>query len=270
MAHYIYVYGLVPAEEVACAPVSVFAGIEPQQVTYTIEAAGIVACVCRVDATDFSPGEIERKMHNPLWLEQKALHHHDTISLIHQSFTVIPMSFCTLFSQEEALTELLHVQAGKLHERFASLKGMQEWNIKVYHDSKTCESTIETSHPEVLRLRQEIDSMPVGKQFLMKKRLAQLISQAAEDEKEKSLQVIHQRLQEHSQKALMRQNWGKELTGRSDEMIANFDYLVPSHQVAVFIEEVDRQAESRGRGLTIEATGPWPPYHFATLHKEDL
>ena len=51
--------------------------------------------------------------------------------------------------------------------------------------------------------------------------------------------------------------------GRTEEMVFNAAFLLPSSAQAGWLEtvrNVDRDA--RSKGLVLEVSGPWPPYHF--------
>jgi len=70
---------------------------------------------------------------------------------------------------------------------------------------------------------------------------------------------LHAELSDRSSAAVLLRPQDRRLSGRDREMIFNGAYLVRRADAAGFAHRV----ESFGRGLELEVTGPWPPYHFA-------
>lgn len=56
----------------------------------------------------------------------------------------------------------------------------------------------------------------------------------------------------------------KDFTGIEEEMILNSFYLIEELKLNQFQKKVEELKEKHNsRGIIIEMTGPWPPYHFA-------
>ena len=54
-----------------------------------------------------------------------------------------------------------------------------------------------------------------------------------------------------------------DLTGRSEEMVFNAAFLLPRSAQEGWLEAIDRvRQDVQGKGLLLELSGPWPPYHF--------
>jgi hypothetical protein len=80
---------------------------------------------------------------------------------------------------------------------------------------------------------------------------------------QQTLQTVEQRLSAKAEEYLRIRTLPGELTGRSEEMVFNAAFLLPSASQASWsaIVESVRQ-EVSGKGLLLELSGPWPPYHF--------
>ena len=59
-------------------------------------------------------------------------HHHQRIVELQQEFTVVPMSFCTLFASEASLERTLGEKQEEVLALFSELAGHHEWSVKVY------------------------------------------------------------------------------------------------------------------------------------------
>jgi hypothetical protein len=80
----------------------------------------------------------------------------------------------------------------------------------------------------------------------------------------------HERLLELSIAGTVSRPHTRELTGRSEEMFLNAAYLVPADD-----ESLREEVAALGRAyaplaLTLDVTGPWPPYSFVgSANRED-
>jgi Gas vesicle synthesis protein GvpL/GvpF. len=58
--------------------------------------------------------------------------------------------------------------------------------------------------------------------------------------------------------------------GREADVVFNWAFLVPSANVEAFRAEVERaEQDHEATGLTLDLTGPWPPYNFRPSLEEE-
>lgn len=267
---FLYMYGVILAEELQSLEVPSIMGIDQKTVTLKI-FKNLAAVITPVNAQNFSQEQIALQLKDADSLKEKAFHHHEVISIIHQHFTVLPMSFCTIFQNERNLESLLADQYGVIYQKLLTLKDKQEWNLKVFCNNEKALSFVLQHNKAVLDLRTKLASMPKGKQFLMKKKLDHLISSQLEVEQSNWWSEIQQQLTSVVSEVNLRKNWGKEVTERKDEMIVNCDFLIEQNVSQLFMNkvvEIERLFDSFG--CTFQVTGPWPPYHFSKTTKEIL
>lgn len=261
--HYIYLYGVILTEELEKTEVPSFIGIDQKNV-HVIKVKELAAVVTPVDPHNFSQQQIDLQLKDSEWLKDKAFHHHECISVIHSQFTILPMSFCTIFQREENLKSLLTEQFDVILHKLNTLKNKQEMNVKIYCNSEQAFSYVLKHNPAVLELRENIATMPKGKQFIMKKKLNQLITSQLEIEQSQWWQQIEQELQLFFTGSKLRKNWGREITERSDDMIVNCDFLIDKKNTESFLKKLlDLEQKFADLGCTFQVSGPWPPYHFS-------
>jgi hypothetical protein len=264
----IYVYGLIPTKEWKMKQAPSFSGME-QEPIFMMTYHEITACICHVNEMDYSQEQIDRKLKDPVWLNEKAFHHHECISFIHKYYTVLPMSFCTLFKTAVNLEKMLSENYAVLLGKLENLYGKQEWNLKVYCDMEQLKSFVARNHLTVLEMQNNIEKMPVGKQYLMKKKLQNLIATTIENEQVSRWGILHQQFQAIASDWVLRKNWGKEITRRKDDMLGNCDYLIDREEVEAFLACIhENESIFQEYGLDFQVTGPWPPYHFAKTKVE--
>lgn len=266
--YYLYMYGVIIAEELNQSEIPSVMGIDQKGITF-IRIKDIAALITPVDTHGFSQPQIDLQLKDSEWLKEKAFHHHHLIASFNENLTVLPMPFCTIFQNEENLVSLLNEQHDVLLERLLTMQGKKEWNLKLFCLKEQAISYVLNNNPTVIELREKLLLMPKGKQFLMKKKLEQLISSEFELEQSRWWKEIIEQLEPEVSEANLRQNWGKDLTERKDEMVANCDFLVDQSKTEQFLNKID-EIEKRFTtlGCTFHVTGPWPPYHFSKMTKE--
>lgn len=267
-SHYIYIYGVIIAEELQRSEVPSIIGIDHQNITLKI-IKDIATVITPVDAHSFSQQQIDLQLKDTEWLREKAFHHHQMIAAINEHLTVIPMPFCTIFQNEENLENSLNEQHDSLLERLFAMQGKKEWNLKIFCLPEKALSNVLKNNSAVIELREKLPLMPKGKQFLMKKKLEQLILSEFDLEQSRWRKEIIEQLETLVSEANLRQNWGKDVTERKDEMIVNCDFLVDQNKTEQFLNKIE-EIEQRFKtlGCTFHVTGPWPPYHFSKMTKE--
>ncbi|MEW9668982.1 GvpL/GvpF family gas vesicle protein [Ammoniphilus sp. 3BR4] len=149
--------------------VPTFKGIS-QDDSYLITYKEITAIACRVNSEHFSQEKIDRNLKDPEWLKVMALHHHEVIERIHKRFTVLPLSFCTIFTNEENLKEMLSKNYSRFLERLNYFFDKQEWNLKVYCDVQSLRAFVIKNNPAVLEFQENLSHMSSGKQYIMREK----------------------------------------------------------------------------------------------------
>lgn len=266
--YYLYLYGITMAKEQNQLDTSSVTGIDQQSLTLK-KIKDITAVITHVDAQTFSQAQIELQLKDAEWLKEKAFHHHQLIAQINDNLTILPMPLCTIFQSEENLISVLSEQYDALLEKLLAIQGKKEWNIKLFCLREKALAYVLDNNPTITELRAKLPSMPKGKQFLMKKKLEQLISSEFELEQSQWWNEIMEHLNPIVSEAGLRQNWGKDVTERKDDMIANCDFLVDQNNTEPFLNkimEIEKKFETLG--CTFHVTGPWPPYHFSKMTKD--
>lgn len=267
---FLYLYGVILAEELEKADIPSILGIDQKIVTTKIYKQ-LAAVITSVNAQYFSQEQIDIQLKDAEWLKEKAFHHHEVISIIQQHFTVLPLSFCTIFQNNRNLESLLADQYDAIFQKLLSLKNQQEWNLKVFCNNEKALSFVLQHNKAVLDLREKLVLMPKGKQFLMKKKLENLITSELDVEQSKWWSEIQQHVTSVVSEINLRKNWGKEVTERKDEMIVNCDFLIENSKSEEFINRViELEKLFEPLGCIFQVTGPWPPYHFSKMTKEIL
>lgn len=267
MENLIYLYGLVPKEEALERSLPEVKGFDGEGNLYTIPINNTTAIVCELNANDYSQATIEDKMSNDMeWLQEKAFHHHETISSLHNNYTFIPLKFCTIYKNETNLRETIQESEYKVEESFNLLVDKEEWTLKIYSDDNKLKEQIGTNNKAIEEKRKEISDLPRGRQFFERKKIDSLVDKELEKEKDRIGESLHDKLKKYAVDNSIKKNWGKDVTGLQDDMTFNSVYLLPKEKVDDFVTEIEEAEKELGDlGFRIEATGPWPAYHFSSF-----
>lgn len=266
--NYLYVYGIIPCEEYRASGFHSLVGIDQKPANVVIHKA-FAAITTPVNPQKFSQSNIDLLSKDLEWLQENAVHHHATIEDLNRQFTILPMSFCTIFQNEAKLVSLLEDKYDQIYDKIQSLKGKKEWNLKVYCRMEISKEFVYNNNPGIMQLKEKLQSMPAGKQFLMKKKLDHQIEEELAKEHGRWQAEIQQCLKPYINDSSLRSNWGKEITGRKDDMIVNCDFLVDYNLSDEFLKAIEETENKFGeKGCSFEVTGPWPPYHFSKMGSE--
>jgi hypothetical protein len=263
----IYLYGLIPSEEVENNMLPSMMGFDGNSDLYTVPIGRVTAVVCDIDAEQHTEERIKDLINNDMeWLQEKAFHHHETVKNLSMEFTVIPLKFCTIYKNEDSLKSSIQSNEIQLMNTIDSISGKEEWNLKIYCDDQQLKQRIAENHPVIEGKKAEISTLPKGRQFFEKKKIEKMVESLLEEEKNSVSEKIHQELVKLTDKGAVKNAWNKDVTGRKEQMTWNSVYLIPREDVESFLEKIeDIQKEMQVAGWQFEPTGPWPAYHFSSV-----
>src|ERR1051326_5833892 len=92
-----------------------------------------------------------------------------------QEFTVIPMSFGTVFRSEEDVTELLRSTYQAFSDVLDKMQDKIEFGLKVLWDREQVIATLERTNEEIGRLKEEIENNAQSSTYFARVQLGRLI-----------------------------------------------------------------------------------------------
>ncbi|MBD1380169.1 GvpL/GvpF family gas vesicle protein [Metabacillus arenae] len=266
MTELLYLYGMIQSKEVEDAPLPSFKGFDNEHEGKSIQIGEITAVVSRLDPNSYSEDQIKQKVNQMEWLHEKAFHHHEILMMLNKNYTLIPTKFCTIYSSLDSLQQTIKSKKSKIIELLQSLKGKQEWNMKIYCDDNQLRDSFRKNNPKIAAKREEISELPPGRQYFEKRKLNQLIDRELEMEKNRICEQIHEELKAFCIDSSIKKTWDKDVLGRKEQMCWNSVYLLTADHLQSFMDKVRKTSHSIiDAGWKMEPTGPWPAYHFASL-----
>jgi Gas vesicle synthesis protein GvpL/GvpF len=220
---------------------------------YTVAANGLAAVVGAVSLDEFGQDALRRNLEDLDWVAQKARAHDAVITSVARSGSVIPVRMATVYLDDARVRELLTSRRGDFVATLKRLSGRAEVGVKVYADPRRlttpdkqqADGTARAGTAYLLRRRQELASREEA-------------YRAAAVEAER----IHTTLMRYAVDGKRKPPPDRSLSGRDEMTVLNGTYLIDSDAVGLFRESAAALVNSTEK-LTLEVTGPWPPYSFA-------
>jgi Mg2+ and Co2+ transporter CorA len=239
-----YVYCIIKSpRERDFGPIGIGDGNNP---VYTVHFRDLAAVVSDTPIRIYDP------------TRENVLAHEFVNETVMREFTVIPMSFGTLFRTEEDIVELLKSTYQAFDDVLEKMNDKIEFGLKVLWDREKVVATIEEENEEIRRLRDEINRNAQSSTYFARMQLGRLVEAALEDAGNQYVRDIHEALKP----AAVASRSNKPI---GDRMILNAAFLVERDREKNFddaVKDISRKYEAL---LTFKYTGPWPPYNFVNI-----
>jgi hypothetical protein len=189
---------------------------------------------------------------------ENVLAHEYVNETVMKEFTVIPMSFGTVFRSEDDVTELLRSTYQAFSDVLDKMQDKIEFGLKVLWDREKVISNIERDNDEIRRLKDEISRHTTTSTYFARMQLGRLVESALEEMSSRYVADIHEALKP----AAVASRSNKPI---GDRMILNAAFLVDRAQEQAFDERVKETSRKYEDVLSFKYSGPWPPYNFVNI-----
>jgi hypothetical protein len=237
-----YVYCIIHSEEdLSFGRAGI--GVEPAEI-HTVKYRDIAA------VTSDTPLEV----YDPT--RENVLAHERVNELVMQRFTVIPMSFGTVFRTEDDIVELLRSAYDAFKDVLIKMQGKLEFGLKVLWEPDLIIQDIEKDDENLRLLRQEIGSQR-GSTYFARMQYGRLVDSLLQERSEELATAIMVGLADVSVASRANKPIG-------EKMILNAAFLVAREREEAFDQKV-KEVAARHEHLNFKYTGPWPPYNFVNI-----
>jgi Gas vesicle synthesis protein GvpL/GvpF len=255
-----YVYGVVPASQLAADAFVTTKGVHPSGDIVLIADDDLAAITSDVPLTEFGEAAIAENLHDEAWLEEKVRAHEAVLEAALGRAPLVPFRFGTIYRSDEHVRNMLRENAG-LAEALERLRGTFELGVKAFLDVEQFE-----------RARggdQEPEGASSGRAYLLQKQRARRLAEDSAAFAAECAAVSHERLAAAAEDARANPRQRPEVSGREGEMILNGAYLVRAEGEGAFRQALAALEDSyAAEGVRYELTGPWPAYNFVVLEPE--
>jgi hypothetical protein len=189
---------------------------------------------------------------------ENVLAHEFVNETVMREFTVIPMSFGTVFRSEEDVGQLLRSTYEAFTDVLEKMKDKIEFGVQIRWDRDRVVESIEHDNDEIRKLKDEITRNASSSTYFARMQLGRLIEGALEESASRYVATVHEELKRVS--VASRSN---KVIG--DRMIMNAAFLVNRSGEKAFDEAVKELSRRFEHLLAFKYTGPWPPYNFVNI-----
>ena len=239
-----YVYGIISANNSVSFGKIGIGGMGER--VYAVTHGDISAVVSKTAVFIFDP------------TRENALAHEHVIETVMKQYTVIPMSFGTVFRTDDDIREVLKSIYPSLKDVLKQMEGKVEFGLKVTWDRDQVIEELKNEHDDIHRFHQEITRKHLQSTYLARMQLGRMIDKAMA---ERSAQYVRE-IYEGLRNACVASRDNKPI---GDKMILNAAFLIQRDREREFDTAVNRIAGKYGTRLNFKYTGPWPPYNFVNI-----
>ncbi|MBL1100251.1 GvpL/GvpF family gas vesicle protein [Streptomyces coffeae] len=223
-----------------------------------VVGSGLAAVVGSVPLSDFAEEALRDHLEDLRWLERTARAHHRVINESAHHGQVVPLRFATLYHDDDRVRAMLDERRDDLMDTLGRVEGRTEWGVKAYVDpgafaAAPAEDTGGGDRP--------------GTAYLMRRRAQRQERDTAHDRAAARAEEIHTALAAPAVATAAHPPQDTALAAYEGWMVLNNSYLVPDNATDDFTAIVDALRE-RYPDITLELSGPWPPYSFTAPPEE--
>jgi hypothetical protein len=236
-------------------------GVDPRFHVELIREGPIAAVVSRVGLDEFAPERLQGKTAEDIqWLGKIAARHNEIICQAASSSAVLPLRLGTVFQSLDSLQAMLVRCQATVAKYLEQLGDRQEWGVKLYLEKHRLEPIPGHTGPPAPHY---LGTPPTGTAYLTQKKVQLDGRREQRASVYQTIQTVEQCLAGKAEHCCRIRTLPNDLTGRTEEMVFNAAFLLPSSSQASWLETVQSiDREVHGKGLVLEVSGPWPPYHF--------
>ena len=252
-----YVYGIVPARAAESVDAARLEGLGGAAVR-AVPAAGLAAATSDVPESEFGTDALNDRIRDLEWLTPRAAtHQRVNARLLEVADTVIPLSFGTLYRDDDRVREMLGTDPDDRVARLASLAGRAEWVVTVTRDV----DEVPGADEDLRALDHEIASSTPGRAFLLEKRRTKVADAAGARSDGETGRHVSEELAGVAERTYREPvaDAGRDVIVIRLSLLARRD----DDRVDARIDRLRNELEASGYHL--RATGPWPAYRFGSL-----
>ena len=252
-----YVYGIARANDAARVAAARLVGIEGGSVGCVVEGR-LLAAASDVDAAEFGEAALNAHLRDLDWLAARAAQHQAVNGhLLELLGTVLPLSFGTIYRDDERVREMLREDAADRSARLDALDGHAEWVVTVSRDADA-----RPDDAEVRALDEKIAASPPGRAFLLDKQRGTTLSRSIERRDADAASDALALLEE----VAVRTYQEPVVSGGTDAVALRASILVARERESDMMKAIaELEGRLGARGYRVRASGPWPAYRFGSV-----
>jgi hypothetical protein len=259
-----YLYGFLSHGDLA--PMT---GIDGRSPLSLVAENGIAALSSSVSLTEFGEEALRRNLEDLRWLEDKVRLHESIVESALAKGPLLPMKFGTIFLDPERIRAVIRRNTPILRAALEDLREKEEWGVKGFADPAALRAAVLRTDPALLALSREASAKPPGQAFFLRRKMEKSASAKSQEREEsfarEALETIRETVVEVTEHPPLLPE-----ARRGERIVFNLACLVRQEGVEAFLAGVARWNRGHAeQGVSLVASGPWPPYHFVPRLDDD-
>jgi gas vesicle protein GvpL/GvpF len=219
----------------------------------------LATVLSRVAAVEYCGPAAEANLQDLAWISPRVCWHQAVVEQVLPFGPILPARFGTLFSSLEILAGFLQEHRQAIGHFLERVTDQEEWSVKGRLDLARSRQ-----HHEGVQTAQA-DKRPLspGLAYLQARRLKMQAKQETNQRLAEDCDSVERELTSLASEVRRLRVLNSETPASDFETIANWAFLLPKTAVPEFRMRIDRANNQQSPcGLSIELSGPWPPYSF--------
>ncbi|HJW49666.1 MAG TPA: GvpL/GvpF family gas vesicle protein [Candidatus Limnocylindria bacterium] len=252
-----YVYGIARANDAARVVTAGLTGIDERPVGCVVEGK-LLAAASDVDEAEFNETALNEHLRDLDWLAVRAAQHQAVNGrLLELLGTVLPLSFGTIYRDDDRVREMLTEHAEERRVQLESLDGHAEWVVTVSRDANA-----PADDADVRALDEKIAASPPGRAFLLDKQRGTTLSRSVERHDSDAASAALAILEE----VAVRTYQEPVVSGGTEAVALRASILVAREREPALAKAIaELESRLRAGGYRVRASGPWPAYRFGSV-----
>lgn len=249
----VHAYGIVRADAAFDLPTTGIGGAG----VALLDAPPVSAVFSILPEASYGAAAWQAHAEDPAWLAGVATGHQQVLDAIVRDTDVLPLRLPAMYRDEVHLHEFLAAETRLFEAVLEALHDHVEWSVHLHR----------VGQPE----QEARDRPTTGADYLRQRSAALTDRQHARVDRERLVREAYAALAELSRQSVVNRPQDSALSGRREPMLLNSAHLVCRRHERLFLAGVEETAAKLApAGITVEVTGPWPPYNFVDLGADRL
>jgi len=259
-----YLYAIVWADR-SLPPLG--PGVDARFAVESVPCGQVAALASRVGLDRFDLAKLQEGTADVKWLSDLAVRHNAIVSEAAACGAVLPLRLGVLFQSRASLLAKVARHEPRVAEFLRFLGDRREWAVKVYLDQSLAERELLPGGPPAEeppdRTERAGTTPGQGALYLAARRLQRARASQLQAAVRREVAAVRDSLQDLADAWRQLRLLPQALLDRPEEMVFNGAFLLARPQERPFQTLWGRlQRDLAPKGLVLEATGPWPAYHF--------
>lgn len=238
------------------------AGVDDRTEVASLTVGEVAAVFSPVSLDAFIGPSGNANLHDASWIVSLARRHEHVVEEVMQLSPVLPARFGTVLSSRSILGQLAAKNAGKIRQFLEEMVNREEWSVTAFLDVPKAEGWMLASQAAIDEIPGQ-DPVSPGVRYIQDKRRRAYARQRLEDWRHHTAGEVGRSLAAHAVDARSLPLQPREASGPGTTMLLNCALLVLKSQVVELCEHASLiEARYANRGLSLNVSGPWPPYSF--------